>query len=246
MWFSVTHGWPRVKGGGSNLATPGRRPPVRSRHDAADRPPARVRARRGRADPRSGPSVLFVVTRSLTLGRGAGVATVVGNSGRRLRAGRRRRVRPRRARAGVDHRLQRRSSSPARLPRVPRRADVSPAAARSPRRSTRRSSRKLLRRILADGVRRRDRQPEGHRLLHGGPAAVRRSRRRVGGAAAADARRDLLRHRARLRQHVGAARGGGARRGSCARRGAWRRSAGRAGSSWSASAPGSPSAAARS
>jgi len=27
-----------------------------------------------------GPSVLFVVTRSLTLGRGAGVATVVGNA----------------------------------------------------------------------------------------------------------------------------------------------------------------------
>ena len=91
-----------------------------------------------------GPSVLFVVTRSLTLGRGAGVATVVGNTAGvyvqvvAVAFGLGALV------AGVDHRLHRDQARRRRLPRVPRRADVpSPPFARR-RLSTLRSTRKEL------------------------------------------------------------------------------------------------------
>ena len=89
-----------------------------------------------------GPSVLFVVTRSLTLGRGAGVATVVGNATGAYVQVDRGRAGARHARAGVDRRLHGHQALRRGVPRVSRRAGVSPPAlarrgARMPRSSRR-------------------------------------------------------------------------------------------------------------
>ena len=207
MWFSVARdargcqararvrtGWRRRAGA-----------PVRSRRHAADRPPARVRLHRVRADPR--PGAERAVRRDALADARPRRRRRDGRRqhGRRLRAGHRRRVRARRARAGVDRGLHRRSSwcGAAYLVflgvQTFRHRRSLAAALDAP------VEPKVLRRILADGFVVGMFNPKVIVFFMAVlPQFVDRSRG-LGAAPAADARRDLLRDRAAVRQHVGAA-----------------------------------------
>ena len=232
---------PRVTVGVASVARTSQRASAVSRRRGTRLQSARVRARPLILIAIPGPSVLFVISRGVVLGRRAALATVLGNCAGVYVPGGRRRARPRRDRRALGRGLQhgqarrRRSTSSSSGSDVPE-APLARRGARAAGRR-RRATAASCARGSSSGSRTRRRRSSSRRSCRSSPS------RRSGTCRCRCSCSGLvfICDRARARRHLGVRRRHRARPAGRPRRARSRRSAARAAWCWSASASAWPS-----